>query len=25
LNLTIGNKPRSGTYNQSGEFYNIGG
>ncbi|MBW8333969.1 MAG: radical SAM protein [Prolixibacteraceae bacterium] len=25
LNLTIDNKPRSGTYNQSGEFYNIGG
>lgn len=25
LNLTIGNKPRSGTYNKSGEFYNIGG
>lgn len=25
LNRTIGNKPRSGTYNQSGEFYNIGG
>jgi cyclic pyranopterin phosphate synthase len=25
LNLTIGNKPRNGTYNQSGEFYNIGG
>jgi cyclic pyranopterin phosphate synthase len=25
LNLTIGNKPRSGTHNQSGEFYNIGG
>lgn len=25
LNLTIGNKPRSGTYNRSGEFYNIGG
>lgn len=25
LYLTIGNKPRSGTYNQSGEFYNIGG
>ncbi len=25
LNLTIGNKPRSGTYNQSGGFYNIGG
>lgn len=25
LNLTLGNKPRSGTYNQSGEFYNIGG
>jgi cyclic pyranopterin phosphate synthase len=25
LNLAIGNKPRSGTYNQSGEFYNIGG
>jgi cyclic pyranopterin phosphate synthase len=25
LKLTIGNKPRSGTYNQSGEFYNIGG
>ena len=25
LNLTIGNKPRSGSYNQSGEFYNIGG
>jgi len=25
LNLTIGNKPLSGTYNQSGEFYNIGG
>lgn len=25
LDLTIGNKPRSGTYNRSGEFYNIGG
>lgn len=25
LKLTIGNKPRNGTYNQSGEFYNIGG
>ena len=25
LNLAIGNKPRSGTFNQSGEFYNIGG
>lgn len=25
LTLTIGNKPRSGTYNKSGEFYNIGG
>lgn len=25
LNLAIGNKPRLGTYNQSGEFYNIGG
>jgi cyclic pyranopterin phosphate synthase len=25
INLAIGNKPRSGTYNQSGEFYNIGG
>jgi GTP 3',8-cyclase len=25
LYLTIGNKPKSGTYNQSGEFYNIGG
>lgn len=25
LNLTIDNKPRSGTYNKSGEFYNIGG
>lgn len=25
LNLALGNKPRSGTYNQSGEFYNIGG
>lgn len=25
LNLAIGNKPKSGTYNQSGEFYNIGG
>lgn len=25
LNLAIGNKPKSGTYNKSGEFYNIGG
>ena len=25
LDLAIGNKPRSGTFNQSGEFYNIGG
>lgn len=25
LNLAMGNKPKSGTYNQSGEFYNIGG
>lgn len=25
LNLALENKPRSGTYNQSGEFYNIGG
>ena len=25
INLAVGNKPRSGTYNQSGEFYNIGG
>jgi len=25
LNLALGNKPRSGTYNKSGEFYNIGG
>jgi len=25
LNLAVGNKPRSGTYNKSGEFYNIGG
>lgn len=25
LNLALGNKPRSGTYNRSGEFYNIGG
>jgi len=25
LNLAIGNKPRSGTFNKSGEFYNIGG
>lgn len=25
LNLSLGNKPRSGTYNLSGEFYNIGG
>ena len=25
LNLALGNKPKSGTYNQSGEFYNIGG
>lgn len=25
LKLTLGNKPRNGTYNQSGEFYNIGG
>lgn len=25
LDLALGNKPRSGTYNQSGEFYNIGG
>jgi cyclic pyranopterin phosphate synthase len=25
LQLATGNKPKSGTYNQSGEFYNIGG
>jgi cyclic pyranopterin phosphate synthase len=25
LNLAIGNKPRSGSFNRSGEFYNIGG
>ncbi|MFY9153318.1 MAG: radical SAM protein [Prolixibacteraceae bacterium] len=25
LLLALGNKPRSGTYNKSGEFYNIGG
>jgi len=25
LNLAIGSKPKSGTYNKSGEFYNIGG
>jgi len=25
LNLALGNKPKSGTYNLSGEFYNIGG
>jgi cyclic pyranopterin phosphate synthase len=25
LNYASGNKPRSGTYNKSGEFYNIGG
>lgn len=25
LNMALGNKPRSGTYNKSGEFYNIGG
>ena len=25
LNLAIGNKPKSGTFNKSGEFYNIGG
>jgi cyclic pyranopterin phosphate synthase len=25
LNLALGNKPQSGTYNKSGEFYNIGG
>jgi Molybdenum cofactor biosynthesis enzyme len=25
LNLALGNKPRSGSYNKSGEFYNIGG
>ncbi|PTN09933.1 GTP 3',8-cyclase MoaA [Mangrovibacterium marinum] len=25
LDLAIGNKPRSGTFNKSGEFYNIGG
>lgn len=25
LNLALGNKPKSGTYNRSGEFYNIGG
>lgn len=25
LHLATGNKPRSGTYNKSGEFYNIGG
>ena len=25
FNLAIGNKPRTGTFNRSGEFYNIGG
>jgi len=25
LNLALGNKPENGTYNKSGEFYNIGG
>ena len=25
LDRAVGNKPRSGTYNRSGEFYNIGG
>ena len=25
LNMALGNKPKSGTYNKSGEFYNIGG
>lgn len=25
LNLAVGNKPRTGTFNSSGEFYNIGG
>ena len=25
LNLALGNKPKSGSYNKSGEFYNIGG
>lgn len=25
LNLALGNKPKSGTHNRSGEFYNIGG
>jgi len=25
LNQALGNKPKSGTYNKSGEFYNIGG
>jgi len=25
LNLAIGNKPKAGSYNNSGEFYNIGG
>jgi cyclic pyranopterin phosphate synthase len=25
LSLALGNKPKSGTYNKSGEFYNIGG
>jgi cyclic pyranopterin phosphate synthase len=25
LDLALGNKPKSGTYNKSGEFYNIGG
>ncbi len=25
LNLALNNKPKSGTYNKSGEFYNIGG
>jgi len=25
LNLSLGNKPKAGTYNKSGEFYNIGG
>jgi cyclic pyranopterin phosphate synthase len=25
LDLALGNKPQSGTYNKSGEFYNIGG
>ena len=25
LNVALGNKPKNGTYNKSGEFYNIGG